>query len=151
MTRRFAAAGLAAACLAFAACASAPAGGGSAAAAPAAGASLVRIGEEVRLGGLSVRALRLVEDSRCPAGVQCIHAGTVRLAVRLTQGGTAREAVLRLGEPEPLGAGRFLRLSAACPAPAAPGTRPPPGAYRFLVAAGTNLAETPPDHPCGPA
>jgi hypothetical protein len=149
--RRAAAAALAAAFLALAACASAPAEGGSAAPAGAAGESLVRIGEEVRLGGLSVRALRLVEDSRCPAGVQCIHAGTVRLAVRLSQSGTAREAVLRLGEPEPLGAGRFLWLSAACPVPAAPGAQPPPGAYRFLVAAGATLAQTPPDHHCGPA
>lgn len=149
MTRRPAAA--AALALALAACASGPADGGSAAAAPAAGASLVRLGEDVRLGGLSVRALRLVEDSRCPAGVQCIHAGTVRLAVRLTQGGTAREAVLRLGQAEPLGAGRFLWLSAACPVPARPGAQPPPGAYRFLVAAGANLTETPLDHHCGPA
>ena len=149
MTGRLAAAALVAA-LALSACASAHADGGSAAA-PAAGASLVRIGEEVHLGGMSVRALRLVEDSRCPAGVQCIHAGTVRLAVRLTQGETAREAVLRLGAAEPLGAGRFVWLSAACPPPAAPGGQPAPAAYRFLVAAGANLAETPLDPHCGPA
>ena len=85
--RRAAAAALAAASLALAACASAPADGGNAAPEQAAGASLVRLGETVRLGGLSVRALRLVEDSRCPAGVQCIHAGTVRLAVRIEERG----------------------------------------------------------------
>jgi hypothetical protein len=150
MTARMAAAALAAS-LALAACASAPAAEtGGAAAAPASGASLVRIGEEVRLGGLSVRALRLVEESRCPASVQCIQAGTVRLAVRLGGNGGTRETVLRLGQAEPLGGGRFLWLTAACPVPAAPGAQPPPGAYRFLVAAGENITQTPLDHHCGP-
>jgi hypothetical protein len=135
MTRLLAAAALAAASLALAACASAPAEGGSAAAAPAAGASLVRLGEDVRLGGLGVRALRLVEDSRCPAGVQCIQAGTVRLAVRITERGSARELVLQLGEPQPLGDGRVLSLASVCPPTTSPGVKLPEASYRFYLAA----------------
>ncbi|HZF95186.1 MAG TPA: hypothetical protein VEZ20_09985 [Allosphingosinicella sp.] len=147
MRRRLAAGALAAA-FALSACASAPAEGGSAAA--AAGLSLVRLGEEVRLGGLGVRALRLVEDSRCPAGVQCIHAGTVRLAVRLSEAGARRETILNLNEPAPLAGGRSLRLVAVCPATWAPGMRPPERAYSFLIAAGPQGAEAPPQRPCGP-
>jgi hypothetical protein len=147
VTRRLAAA--LAALLAAAACAPAPAGSGGVPA-PAMGASLVRIGEEVRLGGLAVRAVRLVEDSRCPASVQCIQAGTVRLAVRLSGDGPAREAVLRLNEPAPLGGGRFLRLVAACPVPTTPGAQRPHGDYSFLVAVGENVTQIPLDHRCAP-
>ena len=128
-----------------------PAGTGAADPAPATGASIVRIGEEVRLGGLAVRALRLVEDSRCPLSVQCVHAGTVRLAVRLTEGGRTREAVLRIETPEPVAGGRYLWLVAACPVPREPGAQPPAGAYHFLVGAGANMTEVPLDHSCGPA
>jgi hypothetical protein len=116
---------------------------------PVQGISLASLGEEVRLGGLSVRPLRIEEDSRCPASVQCIQAGTVRLAVRLVQAGRSRETVLRLGVAEPLGGGRFLWLVAACPYPARPGPIAP-RAYHFLLAAGADMRAMPPDHDCGP-
>jgi hypothetical protein len=44
--------------------------------------------------GTRITPVRVIEDSRCPAGVSCIWAGRVRIAVRI--GGTARE--LTLGE-----------------------------------------------------
>jgi hypothetical protein len=99
------------------------------------GAAFVRIGEEARLGSLSVRALRLVEDSRCPAGVQCIQAGTVRLAVRIRERGSEREAVLRLRAPEPLSGGGTLSLASVCPPPAPPGAPPVQASYRFYLTA----------------
>jgi hypothetical protein len=137
-------------CLAAAGAGCAPTVAQDASAAAPSGQAFLRIGEEVRLGGLRVRALRLIEDSRCPAGVQCIHAGTVRIAVRLTQDGTVREAVLRLGEREPLGEGRSLQLLSACPEPPSPGAAPPPETYRFFVAAGESVSWTPPRSGCGP-
>lgn len=114
--------------------------------ATASAASTVRIGQEVRLGGLRVRAIRLVEDSRCPEGVQCIQAGTVRLAVRLAEG--SRDIVLRLGEPEPIGGGRVIQLVTVCPGPGAPGSPPPPRAYRFHLAVGATVAAMPPEGRC---
>lgn len=44
----------------------------------------LRIGEDAELErGLTVSVDELLEDSRCPADVQCIQAGRVRLAVTL--------------------------------------------------------------------
>jgi hypothetical protein len=135
---------------AFAAAALAAAGCATAGpVAPAQGTSTARLGQEVRLGGLSVRPLRVMEDSRCPASVQCIQAGTVRLAVRLRQAGRTRETVLRLGAAEPLGNGRFLGLAAACPYPGRPGPIPA-RSYRFVLVAGSNVAPMPPGGSCGP-
>ena len=42
-----------------------------------------RLGETVRLGRLAITPLQVVEDSRCPVGVQCVWAGRLRLSVRL--------------------------------------------------------------------
>lgn len=97
--------------------------------APESRTATLRLGEADRIAGLSVRALRVEEDSRCPASVQCVHAGTVRLRVAL---GEADESVLRLREPQMLGSGAWLTLLAACPHPRVPGTIAP-SAYRFTL------------------
>jgi hypothetical protein len=41
--------------------------------------STVKIGETMTAGELTLKAIRVTEDSRCPADVQCIQAGRVRL------------------------------------------------------------------------
>ena len=123
------------------------AGCASMAAPPPVGTATASLGEEVRVSDLAVRPLRVEEDSRCPASVQCVHAGTVRLAVRLEEGGLRRETVLRLGVPERLGDGRFLRLAAVCPYPARPGPIPP-RSYRFLFIANSDATPRPPEHRC---
>ena len=48
------------------------------------------------LDGLTVRPLAVLEDSRCPASVQCVWAGRVRISAEVSGAGT-RE--LTLGEP----------------------------------------------------
>ena len=48
-----------------------------------------RIGETVQVGAVAVTPTRVIEDSRCPAGVQCIWAGQVRIAVTLGDGAAA--------------------------------------------------------------
>ncbi|HEX8645247.1 MAG TPA: hypothetical protein VF702_15160 [Allosphingosinicella sp.] len=101
--------------------------------APANTVVFARFGEEVRPGGVRVQPLRIVEDSRCPQSVQCVHAGTVRIAVRVVEGGAARETVLTLREPEPVGGGRVLRLVGVCPHAPAPGRPLATGAYRFQL------------------
>lgn len=114
-------------------------------------ATFARLGEEVRVGGVRVRPLRVVEDSRCPLSVQCVQAGTVRLAVRLGTGGAARETVLRLREPEPLGGGRILWLVGACPFPRDAGPPLEAAAYRFQLAAGRAGEPVPPTPLCAAA
>lgn len=81
-----------------------------------------RLGETVRLGDLSVRPIAVLEDSRCPSGVQCIWAGRLRLRAAISGVG---ETELILGQPFALTGGGTLTLVAAAPAP---WHRPPPGA-----------------------
>lgn len=45
-----------------------------------------RIGQEVSGLDVSIMPLAVLEDSRCPIGVQCIQAGTVRMRARLSSG-----------------------------------------------------------------
>lgn len=98
----------------------------SAAPPPAAsGVTMARIGETVRVHGMRVTPLRVLEDSRCPARVTCVWAGRVRLAVRI--GGTMRE--LTVGQAVPI-AGGALRLANVLP-PMNRSGHIPPATYRF--------------------
>lgn len=85
--------------------------------------------------GVGVTALRVEEDSRCPAEVQCVQAGTVRVAVRLEERGAWRETVLTLAQPLGLAGGGALTLAAVCPYPRQPGPIAPAD-YRFTFALG---------------
>ena len=100
------------------------------------------IGEPARVGGLVIRPLALLEDSRCPASVQCVWAGRVRIRaaiaperLALPSGPDApatmvgRERDLILGVPV-VEFGRTVELSAVAPVVAVPG-RIDPGVYRF--------------------
>ena len=137
--------------LPLAACAPAPGtDGGAAPSQVAQTEASVGVGGEARLGGLSVRVLGLVEDSRCPASVQCIQAGTVRIAVRLGQDGGAREAVLQLRETEPLAGGRALHFYGACPAAGTPGAARAEERYRFHLAVAPAGSDMPNPPMCAP-
>lgn len=78
----------------------------------------VRLGEIAAVDGPKVRPDRVIEDSRCPADVQCMHAG--RLVVRSTVlgGGWTKELDLTLGVPVPVADG-MLTLVDATPVPVA--------------------------------
>jgi hypothetical protein len=60
-------------------------------------------------GGLTVRPLAIVEDSRCPGNTQCLWEG--RLIIRANVAG--RDSVLRLGESleTPAGTVEFVAVS----------------------------------------
>ena len=66
-----------------------------------------RFGQSVSVGPARVTPLALVEDSRCPAGVQCVWAGRVRISARVD--GAARE--LTLGQPTTLANGALTLVS----------------------------------------
>jgi hypothetical protein len=53
------------------------------------------LNEVATLDGITVRPLAVIEDSRCPASVQCVWAGRVRISAQVSGAGT-RE--LTLGE-----------------------------------------------------
>ena len=63
------------------------------------GLSWARLGETVIVGGPTVTPLKLVEDSRCPPGVQCIWAGRVVVSATISTPTMKLTRDLTLGEP----------------------------------------------------
>lgn len=55
-------------------------------------------GETVVLKGVSIKFLEVVEDSRCPEGVDCIWAGRVIVKAKVTANGKSEERLLTFGE-----------------------------------------------------
>ena len=91
------------------------------------------LGQETWVDGPHVTPLRLIEDSRCPAGAQCVWAGRVVVRVRVGRAGAttigAGERDVTLGEPFAVADGH-MTLVAALPSPAR--ERPTaPETYRF--------------------
>ena len=91
---------------------------------------MVRLGQAARAGPLVVTPRAVIEDSRCPANVQCVWAG--RIVVRTdVSAGMARDVLdLELGRPTPVGGGELMMTSAE-PGKFA-GTATDPRAYRFI-------------------
>lgn len=58
-----------------------------------------RIGQTVNVGGPKVRPLKVVQDSRCPAEVTCVWAGTVVLRAEVITGRGKRVMELTLDKP----------------------------------------------------
>ena len=107
---------------ALAACATAPP--------PPSGGASAAIGEVATIDGLGVRPIELLEDSRCPATVQCVWAGRVRLLVEVTRpDGAHQQRDLTLGQPQNIDWG-WLVLTDVQPPKLAPGATDP-RAYRF--------------------
>ena len=69
------------------------------------GITRARFGEAVRVDGPQVTPLKLLEDSRCPEGVQCIWAGQVRISAILTLGSRVKNVEMTQGEPIPVADG----------------------------------------------
>ncbi|HEX8238379.1 MAG TPA: hypothetical protein VF574_01420 [Allosphingosinicella sp.] len=103
------------------------------------------LGKRGNVGGFAVTPLRIVEDSRCPASVQCVWAGTVRLAVRIA-GGAPGAPILTLRQPARLDSASWLTLCAVSPYPARPGGIRPT-AYRFTFVLSRGAAPSAPACP----
>ena len=95
----------------------------------ASGLTYARLGETVRVGGPRVTPLALIEDSRCPQGVQCVWAGRVRISATISTPTMKLTRELTLGEPFAVANGTLtlaeVRPSMRKAAPIAPGD------YRF--------------------
>ena len=108
----------------------------------------VQLMDTARLAAIEVTPIAVVEDSRCPIGVQCIQAGTVRILARVTQNGGTRDMTLSLGEPLAVDSGR-LTLVRVCPYPV---YRSPiePNDYRFSLRQTDAAAAPEPEVPACP-
>src|SRR5688572_32249369 len=84
------------------------------------------LNEVANLDGLTVRPLAVLEDSHCPASVQCVWAGRVRISAEVSGAGS-RE--LTLGEPVAISGGTLTLVDVR------PGKRTPeaipPRRYEF--------------------
>jgi len=87
------------------------------------------LGRAVTVLGLRIEPKDVVEDSRCPSGVACIQAGTVRVRVRLDDGTGGSLQVMTLGQPVVAGAVQ-VTLTSVEPNTAA-GSAIDPVEYRF--------------------
>lgn len=74
------------------------------------------IGKSVTAFGITLTPLAVVEDSRCPQGVQCIQAGTVRVRVRVTTALGSTESVMTLSGDPVTAASRTISFIGVAPA-----------------------------------
>jgi hypothetical protein len=109
------------AALALGACATVPE--------PTDGIARAKLGERVYVDGPAVTPLEVLEDSRCPKGVNCVWAGQLRLKVRVHLGSREEMHDLTLGLPVHVADGR-LELVEATPDRVA-NEAIKPGSYRF--------------------
>ena len=74
----------------------------------------MRLGQIAAVNGPRVRADRVVEDSRCPGGTQCVWAGRLVVSATVLGGGWSRQIDLTLGTPVNVADGQ-LTLVVATP------------------------------------
>lgn len=92
----------------------------------------IKLGETMSIAGVSINPTDVVEESRCPQGVQCIQAGTVRVRAMVTgreAGAVAEPIIFELDVPMTLGDDQ-ITLVRATPEPKE-GTQIAPGDYTF--------------------
>ncbi|MFS8373567.1 hypothetical protein JH314_16075 [Xanthomonas campestris] len=76
----------------------------------------VQLGEIAAVDGPRVRPDCVIEDSRCPVDVQCIHAGRLIVRATVLGSGWSKQINLTLGIPVPVADG-MLTLVDATPMP----------------------------------
>jgi hypothetical protein len=96
---------------------------------PAGGVARAALGQRVYVDGPYVTPLAVLEDSRCPASVQCVWAGQVRLSMKIELGSRSEIREIATQEPIEVADGK-LTLVEVQPARRTPDAIPPT-AYRF--------------------
>ena len=76
------------------------------------GTVTARLNEEVQVGNVRVRPLAILEDTRCPIDVDCVHGGNFRLRVSVSGLG---ETEMDIWRPLAIPGGEPLRLVAVAP------------------------------------
>ena len=92
--------------------------------------SRVRLNQVAGLGQVRLVPLQVLEDSRCPQGVQCVWAGQVRVRVSVSTPLGEHLRTVTAGQPEQIGGGTLL-LETVTPR-AAEGVTIPRSDYSFV-------------------
>ena len=72
-------------------------------------------GQVTAVESLQVRPLALLEDSRCPASVQCVWAGQVRIRAEILSRSGREVREMTLGKPIAAGGGTLTLVDASRP------------------------------------
>jgi hypothetical protein len=115
--------------LMLSACAT-PAGAQTAMVVGSRGEAILSLGAQAAIGPVSIEPLRIVQDSRCAVGAQCVWAGTVKVAAAVGTPRDEAERELELGVPAEVMKGQWVTLVAVCPIPKL-GNPIPASAYRL--------------------
>lgn len=99
------------------------------------GEASARIGETARIGDVAIRPVEVLEDSRCPVDVDCVHAGFFRVRVEIQTAGEHRTETMELRHGIALEDARSLRLSDVTP-PRRTDWAPAPHDYRLTFTLG---------------
>ena len=110
--------------LALVACATVP---------PASAGPTAGLGQVATVNGLRIRPIEVVEDSRCPAMVNCVWEGRLVVRARMSGSGWTQIRDFQLGVPQAVDWNHITLISAE-PPKAAPG-KIDPRAYRFTFTA----------------
>ena len=86
--------------------------------------------------GHRLRVLEVLEDSRCPTDVRCVHAGFFRARVEIRSPTGEREAVMELGQGIALDDARSLAICRVAPDRLRSGALPPRRGYRITFCMG---------------
>ena len=84
---------------------------------------------------VEITPIAVLEDSRCPVEVQCVHAGFLRVRVEIRTWREARTETMELNRGLALEDARSLRLTDAAPV-RRQGEPPAPGDYRLTFTMG---------------
>ena len=119
--------------LMLAACAAGPANPGQ----PTvfSGEATGRIGETVRIGDVSITPREVLQDSRCPEEVMCVHAGFFRVRTEIRTGRETRTEVLDWHRGIALEDARSVTLTRVEPG-RRQGSGPAPADYRLTFTLG---------------
>jgi|GEM_PF-5933875 len=90
-----------------------------------------KLGQIITVLGVHATITDVIEDSRCPAGVQCASAGTMRVKVHATYGLLSKNIELALGQPFEFH-GHSATLESVTPGPVQ-GKTTAPGEYVFTI------------------
>jgi hypothetical protein len=96
------------------------------------GVAEAKLGQTVDFGPANVTVVKVLEDSRCPVGVQCVWAGRVKVAVRIENRDGTNVRELTTEAPIQAGAGGILELRSVRPEKVADRTISN-GEYRFTL------------------
>lgn len=69
--------------------------------------------QAVTMNGVTITPLEVLEDSRCPEGVQCVWAGTLKLLANLKTGESSFNQTLELGKSVSTGEEKITLVSAS--------------------------------------